>query len=131
MKIGFVVNPIAGMGGRVGLKGTDGVYEEAVEKGAEPVARSRSERALKDIKGEHVWLTAGGIMGEDLVREHFSDQEIRVVYETDKGVGETSNEDTKNAVRTFIEEDVDIILFCGGDGTARDIFELVDKEMPC
>lgn len=38
MRIGFLINPIAGMGGRVGLKGTDGVADEAVRRGAEPVA---------------------------------------------------------------------------------------------
>ncbi len=130
MKVGFVVNPIAGMGGRVGLKGTDGVYKEAVEKGAEPVAKERGERALQDIKGEHVWLTAGGAMGEELLEDFFPEQDIRVIYRSEKDIGETTNRDTQNAVKTFMDEDVDIILFCGGDGTARDIFELVDKKIP-
>ncbi len=130
MKVGFVVNPIAGMGGRVGLKGTDGVYDEAVERGAEPVAVERGERALQEIQGEHIWLTAGGVMGEELLEDFFPGQEIRVIYRSEKYIGETTNRDTQDAVKTFIDEDVDIILFCGGDGTARDIFELVDKKIP-
>ena len=73
-RIGFVVNPIAGMGGRVGLKGTDGVVAEAIRRGAEPVANVRALEALRAIKGllggmpnapTVVWFTASGAMGGD------------------------------------------------------------------
>ncbi len=131
MKIGFVINPIAGMGGRVGLKGTDGVYEKAVELGAEPVAQERAEKALIKMKGGHVWYTAGGILGENLLEKTFPEDEVRVVFENEtNSVGETGPEDTHEAVKAFLEEDIDIIVFCGGDGTARDVFEEVDKEIP-
>ncbi|MFO8109058.1 MAG: ATP-NAD kinase family protein [Thermoplasmata archaeon] len=129
MNIGFVVNPIAGMGGRVGLKGTDGVYEKAVERGAEPVASDRAESALKHMKGGHRWLTAGGIMGEGLLKEHFPDDEINVFLSPD-GVGETRADETKKMAKIFLEEKVDLIVFCGGDGTARDIFDVVDTDIP-
>ena len=46
-RIGFLINPIAGMGGRVGLKGTDGVVEEAQQLGAKPVAPDRAVQFLK------------------------------------------------------------------------------------
>ena len=48
LKIGFIVNPIAGMGGRVGLKGTDGVLEEAVNLGAIQIAHIKAEETLRE-----------------------------------------------------------------------------------
>ncbi len=131
MKVGFIINPIAGMGGRVGLKGTDGVYEKALELGAEPVAKERAEKALQRMEKEHVWYTAGNILGEELLEQIFPEDEIKVVYECEKEtIGKTTPEDTHQAVRAFLEEDVDLIIFCGGDGTARDVFEEVDKKVP-
>ncbi len=131
MRVGFVINPIAGMGGRVGLKGTDGVYEKAVELGAEPVATKRAEESLQKMKGEHTWFTAGGVMGERSLKKYFLEQEINVIYRPEKdSIGRTKAEETHEVVRRFIDEKVDLILFCGGDGTARDIYEEVDKEKP-
>ncbi len=131
MNIGFVINPIAGMGGRVGLKGTDGVYEKAVELGAEPVAKDRAEKALEDMTGGYHWFTAEGLMGERSLEKFFPEDDIEVVYEQiEDEVGETGANDTHRAVREFLENDVDLIIFCGGDGTARDIFEEVDEEVP-
>jgi len=71
MRLGVVVNPIAGMGGRVGLKGTDGKVEEARERGAEPRAPERARRLfdhLADRDAEIDLLTAGGSMGADAAR---------------------------------------------------------------
>ena len=70
-RIGFSVNPIAGMGGRVGLKGTDGIANEAQAAGAEPTAGPRAElfaRTFLDLSkhDENLrvrWLTCGGAMG--------------------------------------------------------------------
>ncbi len=130
MKVGFVVNPIAGMGGKVGLKGTDGVYEKAVERGAEPVATARAKRCLVEIEGGHRWFTAGGVLGEKLLNEYFPSDEIQVVGRDISDISDSKVDDTQKAVNTFVDKEVDIILFCGGDGTARDIFEIVDKDIP-
>ncbi|MFP4001882.1 MAG: ATP-NAD kinase family protein [Thermoplasmata archaeon] len=131
MKVGFIINPIAGMGGRVGLKGTDGVYEKAVELGAEPVAIDRAEKALEKMEGSHDWLTAGGILGEDSLNKFFPEDKIEVIREpTGKEIGETDPEDTHEAVKAFLDKGVDLIVFCGGDGTARDVLEEVDMEVP-
>jgi predicted polyphosphate/ATP-dependent NAD kinase len=72
MRIGFIINPIAGMGGAVGLKGTDGdAYIEALKLGAKPVTPERARRFLSSIKNrdEIFIVSAPGVMGENLVKE--------------------------------------------------------------
>lgn len=127
-RIGLVVNPIAGMGGRVGLKGTDGKVEEARERGADPRAPGRAREAL-DALSEHAddveLLTYGGPMGEDAARATGFDP---VVIDYPDDPAETTAEDTRSAVRTLVGEDLDLILFVGGDGTAADVAETLEAE---
>ncbi|MCK4433437.1 MAG: ATP-NAD kinase family protein [Methanomicrobia archaeon] len=132
--LGFLINPIAGMGGKVGLKGTDNVLNEAVKRGALPVAHLRASETLKRIRiiiEEYhrdfpvTWLTCSGEMGEDSLKEHgFS---CEVVYRCKKV---TVAEDTKSACRAFLKRNVDLIVFCGGDGTTRDIYKIVEDKIP-
>ena len=51
LKLGFIVNPIAGMGGRVGLKGTDGeeVLQEAIRRGAKKESPVKAKKALEEL----------------------------------------------------------------------------------
>jgi predicted polyphosphate/ATP-dependent NAD kinase len=129
-KLGFIVNPIAGMGGAVGLKGTDGkdILERAINLGAEPVAPARAESFLSELKSlrKDVKLILGaGLMGETEGRKH------GYVY---KVFGEkreqTTDEDTVETAKQIAKDDVDILIFCGGDGTARDVLNAVDKQVP-
>ena len=135
--IGLIVNPIAGMGGRVGLKGTDGVADEAAKRGAIPVAPEkatlmlRALREARDVYGakfELKWRTAGGIMGEkELLDAGWQLGEFEVVFRpSDK----SSSADTRAASAVMMQTKADLILFCGGDGTARDIFETVGVSVP-
>ena len=142
-RIGLVVNPIAGMGGRVGLKGTDNKVEEARRRGAEPRAPARAVEALEHMRQQGVdveLLAYGGVMGEDEAREAGYDPEV-VGYPGDEDSGgrspagrasdqgsraDTSREDTKAAVRQLVSEGVDLVLFVGGDGTAVDVAEALD-----
>ncbi|RLI27589.1 ATP-NAD kinase [Candidatus Bathyarchaeota archaeon] len=130
LKLGFVVNPIAGMGGRVGLKGTDGVLKEALARGAKPVAPQRAKEFLHELKrhAEELnlqLLACPGIMGEKEAREASFKPEVLPLT-----IGkETTAEDTKKAVRLFAEVKVDLIVFVGGDGTARDIYDAL-KNLP-
>lgn len=134
---GFVVNPIAGMGGRVGLKGTDGVLEKALELGAEPVAPHRVQLFLEKLGsliesrgiGENIqWLTCAGIMGEDdLETSKIDYMRYEIVHIPAEP---TVADDTKKACKTFLEKKVSLIVFCGGDGTARDIWQTVGEEIP-
>lgn len=135
-RIGFVVNPIAGMGGRVGLKGTDGVADQAAAAGAKPTAPERArafaEAALKLTADDPAlvfqWVTAGGDMGAGPLRNAgFPASRIEVV---DVPVPPTSAQDTKRTVVQCIEAGVELILFCGGDGTARDVAEAADGRIP-
>jgi predicted polyphosphate/ATP-dependent NAD kinase len=78
MKIGLLVNPIAGMGGNVGLKGTDGeMYNKALELGAEPITPVRIKEVLKLINRQNIeFLVSPGNMGEDYIKDFNFDYKI-------------------------------------------------------
>ncbi|WP_135363496.1 ATP-NAD kinase family protein [Halosimplex halophilum] len=132
-RIGVVVNPIAGMGGRVGLKGTDGKVEEARERGAEPRAPERARAALDALAGTGASVEIyayGGPMGEDAARAAGFDPVVVGGPDSETGANgdaETTPADTRAAVRAFVDRGVDLILFVGGDGTAVDVAEALDE----
>jgi len=124
--VGFVVNPIAGMGGRVGLKGTDGKVEQARERGAEPRAPGRAREALSALVDAADGLelsTYGGPMGADVAR----DLGLEPTVVGEPAGTETSAADTRDAVRAFVARGVDLVLFVGGDGTAVDVAETLER----
>lgn len=125
--IGLVVNPFAGLGGRVGLKGTDGLAARARALGAEPLAPARAAEALAPLAGRGTrFVTAAGAMGADpLAAAGIGDAECVHV----PAVPSTAA-DTRAACRAFLEAGVDLILFCGGDGTARDVADAVGAAVP-
>lgn len=129
--LGLIVNPVAGMGGSVGLKGTDGdLYKKALELGADPVTPGRTVSFLSHL--EHAesieMLFAPGEMGA----RHVEEAEVGFAKETLVGEigGETSAEDTKRIARRMMERGAELLIFVGGDGTARDICDAVDAELP-
>jgi predicted polyphosphate/ATP-dependent NAD kinase len=128
--VGFIVNPVAGMGGAVGLKGTDGkaILEEAIALGAKPIAAQRAETFLTELtpaKGSLKLIVGAGYMGENTAEKcGFT---CKVVGE---GKKETTSEDTANIAKAMIEVGVDLLVFCGGDGTTRDIQKAVDMKIP-
>jgi predicted polyphosphate/ATP-dependent NAD kinase len=125
--IGFLINPIAGMGGRVGLKGTDGQYAEALQRGAEPEAAARALSTLRLIRNEpFFFLTCGEEMGEETLRES-GISSFEVVY---RYSGRSSAQNTRDACGEFLRRGVSLILFCGGDGTARDVYSVVTDRVP-
>jgi len=134
-RIGFLINPIAGMGGRVGLKGTDGVAEEAARRGASPSANERAREALRELKRlidglssppALEWLTASGDMGADAL----SSTGFAAKLLLHRASAQSSAEDTRRLVAAFMAAKVDLILFCGGDGTARDICAIAGDTVP-
>ncbi len=138
-RVGLVVNPIAGMGGRVGLKGTDGVLEEALHLGAEPAAGHRAalmlQRFLSACDGlpgspEVTWVTSAGNMGADALDEAGApSSSVEVVHEAADPT-RTTAEDTIRACLAVERAGVRVLLFCGGDGTARDVLRAVDQRVP-
>src|SRR5262245_49621796 len=116
-RLGFIINPIAGMGGRVGLKGTDGVLAQARQRGAAPVAHARAREMLCELKRLREgapappsieWLTADGDMGRDALRAAgFETSEI-----VHRPATEPSAHDTIATVEQFLARGVDLVLFC-------------------
>jgi predicted polyphosphate/ATP-dependent NAD kinase len=127
-RIGFLINPVAGMGGAVGLKGTDGNVDEARSLGAKPRSGDRAKITLELLKKNRdlQFFTCSGDMGE-MALDEAGIPGYNVVF---TGKRESTADDTRAAVQKFIDEGVDIILFCGGDGTARDVFSVAGRTIP-
>jgi predicted polyphosphate/ATP-dependent NAD kinase len=134
--IGFVVNPIAGLGGRLGLKGTDGAADQALAAGAEPVAvpraRAFADAFLRASEGDSrldvSWVVGGGDMGERPLREAgIRSERIAVVHVPP---ARTRSVDTSQTVEVCLSRGAELIVFCGGDGTARDVAAAVVDRVP-
>jgi len=128
-RLGLIINPYAGLGGSVALKGSDGadIAAQAVALGAVPRAQERTRTALAVIQGLDVEIrTWAGAMGEDLAAT--MGFKTRVVGQA-AGSPSTA-EDTCAAARALKAEGVDLILFAGGDGTARNICESIEDSIP-
>lgn len=130
-KLGLIVNPIAGIGGKVGLKGSDSleILEKAFELGASPVSPLRTKEFLEllsPVKNAITIVCYPKEMGENIVRElGFTPHIIGTIVE-----GKTTNKDTKKAALKMRDLGVKLIAFVGGDGTARDIFDTIDQTIP-
>ena len=119
-KLGLIVNPVAGLGGSVGLKGSDGMVEEALSRGAVPQSGNRAKAALQELlsmKDSLTVYTGPGAMGGDLVHELGFD----CVVSEAAGMENTTAEDTRVISLWLQDQGMDLILFAGGDGTARDL----------
>lgn len=130
-KLGLIVNPVAGMGGRVGLKGSDGeeTLRRARELGAEPTAPGRAHAALQSLlklRDEIEIVTYPDEMGESESRQVGLDP--TVVGNITSGA--TTALDSHQAAKDMQAAQVDLILFAGGDGTARDIYNAIGLGLP-
>lgn len=128
INLGLIVNPIAGMGGRVGLKGTSlETLDDARKLGAVPVAPKRAVETLKtlsELKNAFDLLTYSGDMGENEAREAGFDPTV---------IGSTSNQTTAQDTReaaSLLSQKATLLLFVGGDGTARDVYIGLECNLP-
>lgn len=127
-KIGLIVNPVAGMGGSVGLKGTDGeAYEKALALGARPVTPVRTRELFSHlkVKAQIRLLAAPGPMGE----QHIGEAGIPFTVFGKVG-NKTTAEDTRQIAAQMLREDIELLIFVGGDGTARDIHDAIGLNRP-
>ncbi len=129
-RIGLVINPLAGIGGAVALKGSDGaaVVQAALAGGAVPRAGRRAKLALEQLQGYRdrvSFVTWGSDMGETLLRDLGFNYTL-----AGECAGASSAVDTRAAVEVFQQMAVDVIVFVGGDGTARDVFDAIGADTP-
>ena len=125
VRIGILANPDAGLGGRLGLKGSDGQAELARSKGAEDRSGPRLESMLghfsrihRDDSEQIEWITSKGRMGSEWIPDEL---EIGTISEVHQSPGKTSASDTQDAIARLIEAGIDLLVYSGGDGTTRDI----------
>ena len=137
--IGLIINPISGMGGSVGLKGTDGkeVLKRAIDLGAEPNATNRAREFLKEllsIKPKLKFITCPGAMGASILEElNYSYETIsHHLFANIEGDLNTIAEHTIVSAELMKNyNDIKLLVFFGGDGTARDVVNAVGKDLPC
>ena len=128
LRVGLIVNPLAGVGGAVALRGSDDVAQQAMALGALPRAAARATEALlalRAIHGKVSLFTGAGALGMDAALA--AGWSADIVY---RGSSTTDAEDTRTLARRLSMMQVDLLLFAGGDGTARDIVDSVTEELP-
>ena len=131
VRLGLLVNPDAGLGGRLGLKGSDGQAELARSKGAEDRSGPRMRLMLEyfsklrrsGFEGIE-WVSSEGRMGTDWLPEGATIGSVRTTHSSS---GSTSADDTAAAVGALLEEGIDLLVYAGGDGTTRDIVAALDS----
>lgn len=131
-RVGLLINPLAGLGGPVGLAGSDGAetIAEAQRRGAVARAQARAVEALRHLLEDapsdlHI-VAAGGDMGEHVAKAiGLATTEVHGARQ-----GRSGSLDTKRAVKEMLSRGVDLLLFAGGDGTARDLMDSVAENLP-
>ena len=128
-RIGVIINPIAGVGGQAGYKGSDDaeMRRRAMDAGYKKNAALRAAeclQVLKNLNGYHV-IAPVAEMGGDMLSS------LGIEYEGLECCQRvTTCEDTKRCAGIYKKLGVDLVVFCGGDGTARDICEVLSNQIP-
>jgi predicted polyphosphate/ATP-dependent NAD kinase len=126
LRVGLVVNPVAGLGGPGAYKGSDGNWQDALADGYQPTTPDRARRFVAECGPDLHWVTAPGIMGGD-----YAPGAQLVLADQTFQLGKTSRDDTVRVAEAIRDAKVDVLCFVGGDGTAADICKAVDGKQPC
>lgn len=136
MKVGLIINPWAGVGGTVALKGSDGadIRREAIKRGAVPKANLKAAIALKELHqhspmADIQWFCAPGSMGEAALKDEYGN-EWPLVIQPKTLPEQTEADETRSAAQWLLAQSVDLILFAGGDGTARNLLDVIGESVP-
>lgn len=133
LHLGLLINPLAGLGGSLGLKGSDGealraryedLDEEQRQRGKQRVTRALG--CLGHAADKLRFTTWAGDMGERTLAD--SPFEFQVLGESAEAM--TTSAHTCLAARELVAAGVDLLIFAGGDGTARDIFDALGQSQP-
>ena len=130
-KLGVLVNPFAGIGGALALKGSDGaeIRAQALAMGAQQLAPEKMARALADIAGTPLDVqvfTAAGEMGEHSCTQ--AGLPCEVVFTSQNT--QTEATDTQAAASALLAYNLDLLVFAGGDGTARNLCDVIGNKIP-
>ena len=132
LTLGLIVNPVAGLGGAVGLKGTDSaeIVARARALGARAQAPTRAATTLRAIRAhfdDRIAISAAPYeMGAEAARAAGFNARITGHIQA----GASTPEDTESIAAAMVEAGVSLILFAGGDGTARNIHDAVGTRLP-
>ncbi|MCU7555945.1 ATP-NAD kinase family protein [Alteromonas sp. ASW11-19] len=129
-RLGILVNPYAGIGGALALKGSDGkeIREKALSMGAKKQANEKMASALQAVCALNTQVeikTAAGEMGESVCEALGLPCHVRYTPKAEQ----TEGADTEAAAKALLDDGVDLILFAGGDGTARNICNSVGERV--
>ncbi|MCH1523893.1 MAG: NAD(+)/NADH kinase [Candidatus Thalassarchaeaceae archaeon] len=130
VRLGLLVNPDAGLGGRLGLKGSDGQAEYARSKGANDRSGPRVKDTLEHFANLHreisdiTWFTSEGRMGTDWVPKNIQIGDFITIHQSSDI---TTVSDTSELVTSLIESNIDLLVYAGGDGTTRDIISVLES----
>jgi predicted polyphosphate/ATP-dependent NAD kinase len=135
MRIGFLINPWAGIGGTVALKGSDGAHirSTALARGAQPRAQIKAQTMVQAFLSARLgdvsidWYSAAGSMGADVLAE------LKVPNVSVMPIAppaQTEAADSHAALAWMLNQALDVLVFAGGDGTARDVFSVLGDKVP-
>lgn len=132
LKVGFVINPLAGAGGALAFKGSDAPELRDRLADSESLgerAKRRAARALALLE-PHSEQFEFLCWGDDMGAASLAQTRLRYTVLGSPATKPSQASDTTAAVGAMLNAGAEIIVFAGGDGTARDIYDTVAERAP-